>query len=37
MTLSDQLATLINETSIEVSEEKVALLIQYVELLNKWN
>jgi 16S rRNA (guanine527-N7)-methyltransferase len=37
MTLSDQLAALIYETSIEVSDEQVALLIQYVELLNKWN
>jgi 16S rRNA (guanine527-N7)-methyltransferase len=37
MTLSDQLVALINETSLEISEEQVALLIQYVELLNKWN
>lgn len=37
MTLSDQLVALINETSLEVSDEQVALLIQYVELLNKWN
>ena len=37
MTLSDQLAAIINETSLEVSDEQVALLIQYVELLNKWN
>jgi 16S rRNA (guanine527-N7)-methyltransferase len=37
MTLSDQLAAIINETSLEVSDEQVALLIQYVGLLNKWN
>ena len=37
MTLSDQLVALINETSLEVSDEQVALLIQYVELLHKWN
>ncbi len=37
MTLSDQLTALIKETSLEVSTEQVSLLIQYVELLNKWN
>jgi 16S rRNA (guanine527-N7)-methyltransferase len=37
MTLSDQLVALIKETSLEVSTEQTSLLIQYVELLNKWN
>lgn len=37
MTLSEQLVALIKETSLEVSTEQVSLLIQYVELLNKWN
>jgi 16S rRNA (guanine527-N7)-methyltransferase len=37
MTLSDQLVALIKETSLEVSTEQISLLIQYVELLNKWN
>ena len=37
MTLSEQLIALIKETSLEVSTEQVSLLIQYVELLNKWN
>ena len=37
MTLSEQLISLIKETSLEVSNEQVSLLIQYVELLNKWN
>ncbi|MFT6193190.1 MAG: 16S rRNA (guanine527-N7)-methyltransferase [Cognaticolwellia sp.] len=37
MTLSDQLIALIKETSLEVSTEQISLLIQYVELLNKWN
>jgi 16S rRNA (guanine527-N7)-methyltransferase len=37
MTLSEQLVSLIKETSLEVSNEQVSLLIQYVELLNKWN
>ncbi len=37
MTLSDQLVVLIKETSLEVSDQQVALLIQYVELLHKWN
>ncbi|MFT5814525.1 MAG: 16S rRNA (guanine527-N7)-methyltransferase [Psychroserpens sp.] len=37
MTLSDQLVALIKETSLEVSIEQISLLIQYVELLNKWN
>lgn len=37
MTLSEQLIALIKETSLEVSPEQISLLIQYVELLNKWN
>lgn len=37
MTLSEQLRSLLAETSIEVSDEQINLLIQYVELLNKWN
>lgn len=37
MTLSDQLTALIKETSLEVSNEQISSLIQYVELLNKWN
>ncbi|MBA6342789.1 16S rRNA (guanine(527)-N(7))-methyltransferase RsmG [Colwellia sp. MB02u-10] len=37
MTLSDQLVALIKETSLEVSIEQISLIIQYVELLNKWN
>jgi len=37
MTLSEQLVALIKETSLEVSTEQISLLIQYVELLNKWN
>ena len=37
MTLKQQLSTLINKTDLEVSEQQIDLLIQYVELLNKWN
>ncbi|SEL34724.1 16S rRNA m(7)G-527 methyltransferase [Colwellia chukchiensis] len=37
MTLSEQLTTLLKETSLEVSQTQISLLIQYVELLNKWN
>ncbi|TMM45236.1 16S rRNA (guanine(527)-N(7))-methyltransferase RsmG [Colwellia ponticola] len=37
MTLSQQLSTLISKTSLVVSQEQIDLLIQYVELLNKWN
>lgn len=37
MTLSDQLSALIKEASLEVSDKQIALLIQYVELLHKWN
>jgi len=37
MTLTQQLSTLISKTDLVVSEEQIDLLIQYVELLNKWN
>jgi len=37
MTLTAQLQTLIAKTSLKVSAEQVALLVQYVELLHKWN
>ena len=37
MTLTQQLTTLINKTELVVSKEKIDLLVQYVELLNKWN
>ncbi|MBU2870962.1 16S rRNA (guanine(527)-N(7))-methyltransferase RsmG [Colwellia sp. E2M01] len=37
MTLTQQLTTLISKTDLVVSQEQIDLLIQYVELLNKWN
>lgn len=37
MTLTQQLSTLISKTQLVVSPEQIDLLIQYVELLNKWN
>jgi len=37
MTLTEQLNALLAKTSLDVSSEQVNLLIQYVELLNKWN
>jgi len=37
MTLTQQLSALISKTDLVVSEEQIDLLIQYVELLNKWN
>ncbi len=37
MTLKQQLSTLISKTDLKVSEQQIELLIQYVELLNKWN
>ncbi len=37
MTLKQQLSTLISKTDLKVSEQQIDLLIQYVELLNKWN
>lgn len=37
MTLTQQLTSLISKTSLQVTEQQINLLIQYVELLNKWN
>lgn len=37
MTLTSKLQSLIAKTSLQVSEQQVQLLIQYVELLHKWN
>lgn len=37
MTLTSQLESLIAKTSLQVSQQQVELLIQYVELLHKWN
>ena len=37
MTLKQELSTLIGKTDLKVSEQQIDLLIQYVELLNKWN
>ena len=37
MTLKAQLKSLISETPLELKEEQLDLLIQYVELLVKWN
>lgn len=37
MTLTEKLQSLINKAELEISEPQVQLLIQYVELLNKWN
>ena len=37
MTLTEQLEKLIAKTELSVSTEQVNLLIQYVELLHKWN
>jgi len=37
MTLLSKLQKLIAQTSIQVSDHQVQLLIQYVELLHKWN
>jgi len=37
MTLTEKLQNLLAKTSLQVSEQQVQLLIQYVELLNKWN
>jgi len=37
MTLSQELTSLISKTSLQVTEQQINLLIQYVELLNKWN
>ncbi len=37
MSLTNELADLIKQTDLNVSEQQLSLLIQYVELLNKWN
>jgi 16S rRNA (guanine527-N7)-methyltransferase len=37
MTLTTDLQALLAKTTLQVSEQQVQLLIQYVELLNKWN
>lgn len=37
MTLNNELASLINDTSLKITDHQINLLIQYVELLNKWN
>ena len=37
MTLTPKLQSLISKTSLQVSEQQICLLIQYVELLHKWN
>jgi 16S rRNA (guanine527-N7)-methyltransferase len=37
MTLKTDLQALLGKTTLKVSEQQVQLLIQYVELLHKWN
>ena len=37
MTLHSKLQTLISDTNLQLSEYQIKLLIQYIELLNKWN
>lgn len=37
MTLTTKLQDLLTKTSLQVSEQQVQLLVQYVELLHKWN
>ncbi|MBL4821912.1 MAG: 16S rRNA (guanine(527)-N(7))-methyltransferase RsmG [Colwellia sp.] len=37
MTLTTDLQALLAKTTLQVSEQQVLLLIQYVELLHKWN
>lgn len=37
MTLTTDLQALLEKTTLKVSEQQVQLLIQYVELLHKWN
>ena len=37
MTLHSKLKSLISETDLKISDEQIDLLIQYVELLIKWN
>lgn len=35
--LTDKLITLLKETELQLTEQQVKLLVDYVELLNKWN
>jgi 16S rRNA (guanine527-N7)-methyltransferase len=37
MTLTTDLQALLAKTSLQVSEQQIQLLVQYVELLHKWN
>lgn len=37
MTLTQELTALLSKTALQVTEQQISLLIQYVELLNKWN
>ena len=37
MTLTEKLQSLLAKASLQVSDQQVQLLIQYVELLHKWN
>lgn len=37
MSLTSQLSELLDDTNLTLSEQKISQLIQYVELLNKWN
>ena len=37
MTLKNQLTLLIEQSELSLTENQIDLLIQYVELLNKWN
>jgi 16S rRNA (guanine527-N7)-methyltransferase len=37
MHLTDKLVSLLKQTSLELTTEQINLLIQYVELLTKWN
>ncbi len=37
MTLTSKLENLIAQTSLKISDQQIQLLIQYVELLHKWN
>lgn len=37
MSLKTKLISLINKTTLEVSDKQIDLLIQYIELMHKWN
>jgi 16S rRNA (guanine527-N7)-methyltransferase len=37
MTIKTELEALLSKTTLKVSEQQVELLVQYVELLHKWN